>query len=67
MEIEGLDAGIRLKPLSLVDHLGVLDLFRIGFAFDIGQVVHLFSEHFRDELYTGQVLDFVLADQLSVP
>ena len=67
IEIERLDAGVAYEALSFKNrHRGTVDCCNIALALDVGHVVQVLAEHLGNELYSGEILDDIFANECSV-
>ena len=68
MEIKRLDARVADKTFRLQHGNRILArIICLGFALDIGKVIHFLTEHLGHKLYTGQIFDFIFTNKLTVP
>ncbi len=67
MEIERLDTCVADKAFRLQHGNRVFPCVKcLNLALDIGEIVHLFTEHLGYQLYAGQIFNFVFAHKLTV-
>ena len=67
VEVKGLDALRAAEALCLQHGRAQIHQCRIAVILDGGHVVQLFAQHLGNQLHPGQILNDILANQLTVP
>ena len=67
VEVKGLDALRAAEALCLQHRRAQIHQCRIAVILDGGHVVQLFTQHLGNQLHPGQILNDILANQLTVP